>query len=145
MHCIVRFIEPKVLQSGFEITFCSLAWRILGKLPANFSANFDDDFLLGKFFGLVFLGLQAPTKNSRQKFTPRIVGIPLQFHFLEPQMFSRRFSAYGGDQRFGCESDTDSDRAVARNAPRALGPSLPKGPFRTKNAMALESVALLPL
>ena len=41
-----------------------------------------------KFFGLVFFpGFQAPRKKSRPRFTPRIVGIPLQFHFLEPKCF----------------------------------------------------------
>ena len=28
-----------------------------------------------------------PKKSSRPKFVPRIVGIPLQFHFLEPKLF----------------------------------------------------------
>ena len=56
-------------------------------------ANFDSEF-----FGLVFPGFQPTQKNSRPKFTSRIVGIPLQFHFLEPQIYSRRFSAYGGNQ-----------------------------------------------
>ena len=56
-------------------------------------ANFDSEF-----FGLVFAGLQASPKNSRPQFTPRIVGIPLQSHFLEPKIYSRRFSAYRGDQ-----------------------------------------------
>ena len=57
-------------------------------------AKFDSEF-----FGLVFPGLQA-TQNSPPKFTSRIVGNPLQFHFLEPKIYSRRFSAYGGDQDF---------------------------------------------
>ena len=56
-------------------------------------ANFDIEF-----FGLAFPGFQATQKNSRPKFMSRIVGIPLQFHFLEPNIYSRRFSAYGGDQ-----------------------------------------------
>ena len=56
-------------------------------------ANFDREF-----FGLVFSSASGHPKNSRQKFTSRIVGIPLQFHFLEPKIYSRRFSAYGGDQ-----------------------------------------------
>ena len=46
----------------------------------------------------VFFGLFFP-KNSHPKFTSRIVGIPLQFHFLEPKIYSRRFSACGGDQK----------------------------------------------
>ena len=45
-------------------------------------ANLDSEF-----FGLVFPGLQATQKNSRPKFTSRIVGSPLQFHFLEPKCF----------------------------------------------------------
>ena len=65
--------------------FFILARRISGKLPANFSANFDREF-----FGLVFPGLQATQKNSRPKFTSRIVGIPLQSHFLEPKIFCLR-------------------------------------------------------
>ena len=58
-------------------------------------ANFDSEF-----FGLVFAGFQVTQKNSRPKFTSRSVGIPLQFHFLELKTYSRRFSAYGGDQHF---------------------------------------------
>ena len=36
-----KSVEPKVLQSGFGMIFFNLAWRILGKVPANFSANSD--------------------------------------------------------------------------------------------------------
>ena len=56
-------------------------------------ANFDSEI-----FGLVFPGFQVTPKSSRPKFTSRIVGIPLQFLFLEPKIYSRRFSAYGRDQ-----------------------------------------------
>ena len=56
-------------------------------------ANFDSEF-----FGLVFSRVSGHPKSSRPKFTSRIVGIPLQFHFLEPNIYSRRFSAYGGNQ-----------------------------------------------
>ena len=32
-------VDPEVLQSGLGLLFSSWAWRILGELPANFSAN----------------------------------------------------------------------------------------------------------
>ena len=57
-------------------------------------ANFDSEFS-----GLVFSRVSGHPKNSRPKFTSRIVGILLQFHFLEPKIYSQRFSAYGGDQQ----------------------------------------------
>ena len=44
-----------------------------------------------EFFGLVFSRVSGHPKNSRPKFTSRIVGIPLQFHILEPKIYSRRF------------------------------------------------------
>ena len=46
-----------------------------------------------EFFG--FPKLQAP-ENSRPKFKPKMVGIPLQLHFFEPNSFSHR--ACGRDQ-----------------------------------------------
>ena len=87
-----------VMQSGFGVNF--LFWS--GELQENCQrisqrismANFDSEF-----FGLVFSRVAGHPKNSRPKFTSRIVGIPLQFHFLEPKIYSRRFSAYGGDQK----------------------------------------------
>ena len=87
------------MQSGFGVNF--LFWpsefeencRWISQ--RNLMANFDSEF-----FGLVFPGFQAHPKNSRPKFTSRIVGIPLQFHFLEPKIYSRRFSAYVRDQQF---------------------------------------------
>ena len=71
-----------------------LVWRILGKLPANFSANFFSGFSR-EWFGLVSLMFQAPPKNSRPEFTPRIVGIPLHFQIFEPTSIS----AYWGDRQ----------------------------------------------
>ena len=60
-----------------------------------------------KRFELVFPGLQAPPKNSRPKFMPKLVGIPLQFlHFFGPKMFSRQSSAYEGDQQLQTLSTT---------------------------------------
>ena len=80
-------VGPDVMQSGFGVNFLILAWWSLGKSPANFSANFD-----GEFRCLVFPGFHP-------KFKSRFVGIPLQFHFLEPKIYSRRFSAYSGGQK----------------------------------------------
>ena len=64
-------------------------------MPASFSAKFDGECFPQCFFGLVFFpGLQASPTKSRPNFTLRFVGIPLDFHFLEPKVISRRFSAY---------------------------------------------------
>ena len=52
-------------------------------------------FFFRKMFGLIFQVSGLP-KNSRPKFTPRHVGIPLQLHLSQTQLFSRRFSAYRG-------------------------------------------------
>ena len=67
-------IPPEVLQSAFGVLFLG-GLANFRKLPANFSANLD-----GKFLGLVSPGFQAPPtpQNSHPKFTPKIVGIPLQ-------------------------------------------------------------------
>ena len=88
---------PDVMQSGFGVKF--LFWS--GEFEVNcrrisqriLMANFDSEF-----FGRVFPGFQATQKIHAQYSLSRIVGIPLQFHFLEPKIYSRRFSAYGGDQ-----------------------------------------------
>ena len=78
--------------------FFILVRRILGKLPANFSANFDGEFGWRIFRPCFSKVSGRQKKKSRPKFTSRIVGIPLQFHFLEPKIYSRRLSACGGDQ-----------------------------------------------
>ena len=57
----------------------------------SFSANFGIFFLGGgEFFGLVFQGFRPP-KN----YTPKLVGIPLQFHFLKPTKFHADFLLTG--------------------------------------------------
>ena len=54
-----------------------------------------------EFFGLVFPGLQSPPKNSRPKFTPKHVGIPLKFHtFSSPKSFHADFLLTGGAPKF---------------------------------------------
>ena len=61
--------------------FFILAWQIWGNLPTNFSANFDGEFLSANFAALFFPRCHPPENDSRPKFTPTIVGIPLQCHF----------------------------------------------------------------
>ena len=73
-------VVPEVLQSGFRGEFPILVQRIFRKIASEFDGDFFRDF-----FSLVFFpGFQAPSENSRPNVTPRIVGIPLQCHFLEP-------------------------------------------------------------
>ena len=48
-----------------------------------------------------------------KKFTPKLVGIPLQLHFLKPKCFSRRFSAYRGDQDVFCNIPAQPAERVA--------------------------------
>ena len=68
-------------------------------------ANVDSEF-----FGLVFPGFQDTQKIHAQN-SSRIVGIPLPFHFLEPKIYSRRFSAYGRDQEKAGTVDFKTPRA----------------------------------
>ena len=69
------------MQSGFGVIF--LFWsgefqEICQRISQRIlTVNFDSEI-----FGLVSPGFQVTPKNSRPKFTSRIVGIPLQFHFL---------------------------------------------------------------
>ena len=87
------------MQSGFGVNFLFWSgefWENRRRISQRIlMAHFDSEF-----FGLSFPGLKDTQKNSRPKFTARIAGFPPQFHFLEPKVYSRRFSAYGGDQRF---------------------------------------------
>ena len=56
------------------------------KIAANFSANSDGKFWSVKFSAL-FSRASGPPKTPRPKVTPKIVGIPLPFHFLSPTFF----------------------------------------------------------
>ena len=92
-----------------------LAWRTSGKLPANFSANFDGEFF-HTFFSLVVPAFQAPPppkKSSRPKLTPRIVGIPLQFHLLEPNFCHADFRLTGGGTNIQASSRVYQKHACA--------------------------------
>ena len=78
--------------------FFILVWRILGKLSAKFSANFHSEIFAQIFQTVVSPGFQATgwhPKQSRPKFTLKLVGIPLQFHIFGPKNVSRRLSADG--------------------------------------------------
>ena len=68
------------------------------KIAGEFLSEFWWRIFLAKFSALFLSGLQATQKIHALISRPEIVGIPLQFHFLEPEIYSRRFSAYGEGQ-----------------------------------------------
>ena len=78
--------------------------------PANFrkiAGEFRSEFRWRIFlanFSACFSRISGPPKNSR----PEIVGIPLN----SPKIYSRRFSAYWGDQ-LPCFASFEKVRAVA--------------------------------
>ena len=74
------------MQRGFGVIFL-----ILVRLMANFYPQ---------MFRPRFSRISAPPqkKNHTQISRPEIVGIPLQLHFLEPNILSRQFSVYWGEQ-----------------------------------------------
>ena len=85
------------MQSGFGVKF--LFWS--GEFEENcrrisqriLMANFDSDFL-----GLVFQGFRPPKKIHAQNSRPELSAFLSNFTFSKPKIYSRRFSAYGGDQ-----------------------------------------------
>ena len=86
-------------------TFRRVAHTFLSEnVQLNFPANVSALFLEG-FSPLT------------QKFTPKIVGIPLQFQSLSQKTFSRRFYAYGRDQDLARGDHPNS----WKNAPRMHG------------------------
>ena len=76
--------------------FFNLVRRILGKLPANLIVKFDSEFWW-RMFWPCFSKASGSPKHSRPKFTPKLVGISFQFHFLKPKIYSR--PAHRGDQK----------------------------------------------
>ena len=70
-----------------------LVWQTLEELPPYFSANSCEFY--PQMFRPCFSRVLAPPKKFTPKFTPKIVGTPLQFQSFEPKMLSRRFSASG--------------------------------------------------
>ena len=82
----------------------SLVRRILGELPANLSANFDGEFFFGECLGLGFPGFQTSQKKHAQNSRPELSTFP-PISLLESHSFSRRFSAYRGNQEFCLSGD----------------------------------------
>ena len=83
------------LQSGSGVNFLFLAWQTLGELPANFSANFDGEFIL-RIFRPCFSRGSGPKKNSR----PNLSALLSNFiQFLEPKMFYADFLLTGETKR----------------------------------------------
>ena len=70
--------------------FFILVRRILGKLPANFSANFDSEF-----FGLVFPGFQATPKIHAQNSRPELSAFLFNFTFSNPKFIHGDFLLTG--------------------------------------------------
>ena len=71
------------------------------KIAGEFLSGFDGEFF-PQNVRPCFSRISPPPpqkKTFTPKFTSRIVGIPLQFHFLKPKIYSRRFSAFWGDQK----------------------------------------------
>ena len=64
-------VSEELYARNFGVNY-SFGRRILGKLPADFSANF------AEFFGLVSPGFQGP-KNSRPNSNPKSSGIKNKF------------------------------------------------------------------
>ena len=65
-------------------------WRIVGKLQANFSVNFDGDS--ANFSVLLFQGFRPPQKIHAQNSRPNVSAFLSNFAFSKP-FFSCRFSA----------------------------------------------------
>ena len=78
------FVYPEVLQSGFGVNILFLVWRIFGKLPADFSANFSSDFLL-ELLSLVSPRLQGPQKIHAQNSRPKLSTFLSNFTLLNPK------------------------------------------------------------
>ena len=88
-------VGPDVMQSGSRVIFL-LVQRILGKLPANFSTNFD-----GEFFGLVFPGFQATQKIQAQNSHPELSAFLSNVTFLNPKFIHGDFLLTGETNSWG--------------------------------------------
>ena len=100
-----RFVTVNWFQKLFSPRSCKvdLGWGVFLFWPGagEFWENcwrISQQILMAKFFPRSFRRCFWRVSGHPRKFTPKLVGIPLKFHFLEPKTFSRRFSAYWGDQ-----------------------------------------------
>ena len=77
----MAYFDPDVLQSGFAVNL--LLW------PGEFQENFwrISQRISMASLDSVFQGFRLPQKIHAPKFTPTLVGISLQFHFLKPIFF----------------------------------------------------------
>ena len=77
-----------------DLGWIVLAWRILGKLPSNLSANFDGEFFFREFFGLVSPWHQA--KIHAQTWHPNLLALLSNFTFSNPNFVHADFQLTGG-------------------------------------------------
>ena len=148
LQCSFSFVAAQLLVQMLVPTLCGadLGW-IFYFGPAN-CRKIASEFWW-RIFRPCFSRVSGHPKNLRPKFTSRTVGIPLQFHFLEPKIYSWRFSAYGGDQQMTsalqkskCCSPTSAAQ-LPENCSSISGFACPKGPnlenvqFRLKCSSSL--------
>ena len=91
---IVRGVDPEVVAERIWVDFKILVRRILGEVPANFSANSTSEFIPR----IVWPGF------SRVSGSPKIhAQNPSPTRIFEPNSFSRCFAAYWGEEAPGEE------------------------------------------
>ena len=81
--------------------FFILVRRTLGKLPANFSANFDGEFLIATFSPLFFQGFRPPKKFTPKNSHPELSAFLSNFTLLNPKLIHGDFLLTGETNRLG--------------------------------------------
>ena len=125
----IHLLIPRFCRAEFGVIFKNFGLANFRKIIAGeFLSEFSERNFPGNSSALFLQGSRPlPPKNSCTKFTPKIVGILLQFHFLDPPFFwfSRRFSACGRDQHLFCAGISPYHlRTYTRNLGNGKAPAL---------------------